>query len=442
MSSANLPVCLIEDDEIMGESLCERFAIENIPFVWCRTLSAARVTLQTQQCSLVLSDIRLPDGNGETLFSELGLSHDNRPPYVFMTGYGSVGRAVALIKAGAKDYVVKPFDIDQLIEKLQSIASLKEVDAEESIPHLGISAAMRRIESMIPRLSSHDENILLTGESGVGKERVARRLHETSPRRSAPFIAVNCGALSESLAESELFGFQKGSFTGASHSHRGFFEQAEKGTLFLDELAELSLPMQVKLLRAIQERQITRLGAERPTLIDFRLICATNAKLLDRVETGHFREDLYYRINVIQIRVPPLRERREDIGWLAESFIREYAERRQIAQLDIDSAILETLMRHDWPGNVRELRHAIERACILSENGRLSAEDLGLEERGCPKVTLDQTLQSFMSTQERDFLVRALSKNAGQIQKTAEALGISRKTLWEKMVRFGLKAQE
>ena len=317
-------LCLIEDDVIMGESLCDRFTLEGLAFDWHRDGHSALRSIGRESYSAIISDVRLPDLDGEDLLRTLLASGMRLPPFLFITAYGSVNRAVEAVKLGAADYITKPFDIEQLIQKTRELIGTQQRRETGGIgdPVLGVSTAIRRIEELLPRLAGHSETALITGESGVGKERVAQLLHALHPGSAVrPFVAVNCSALTESLLESELFGHERGAFTGAGRSRRGLFEQAEGGTLFLDEIGDMSPLMQAKLLRAIQERQIMRVGGERAIAVNLRLICATNKDLGKLVERGHFREDLFYRVNVIRLRIPPLRERQDDVLWLARRFL-------------------------------------------------------------------------------------------------------------------------
>jgi transcriptional regulator with PAS, ATPase and Fis domain len=297
---------------------------------------------------------------------------------------------------------------------------------------------MRALNELLPRIANSRASVLVLGESGVGKERVARRLHLLAGSER-PFVPVNCGALAETLLEAELFGYEKGAFTGAARTKRGFFEQAHGGTLFLDEIGETSPAMQVKLLRAIQERQILRVGGEVPIPVELRLITASNQDLKTLVEEGRFRDDLFYRINVIQLKLPPLRERREDIPWLAERLLAEFAatqgQVRKILSPDAERALLD----YPWPGNVRELKHVLERACVLAEGSLLTPGFLFGETSSGKRGTPENTLGDYLVDREREYIVRALESQAWQIQETAGLLGISRKNLWEKMKKLGIQ---
>lgn len=440
--SARLRVCLVEDDPIMGESLCDRFELEGFRYDWCKTAAAALEKLAAQPYGAVVSDIRLPDLSGEDLFRRVTERDRFSPPWIFITAYGSIERAVALLKLGASDYVTKPFDLDQLIDKLVAAARMPRAgDATaHSAQRLGISAPLRAIEAMLPRLAREAGTLLITGESGVGKEIVARELHRLDGDK--PFVAVNCGAIPETLLEAELFGHERGAFTGAIRTRRGVMEQAGDGTLFLDEVGDMPPAMQMKLLRALQERAIVRVGGEASVAVKARVICATNRDLGQLVEQGAFRKDLYYRINVINVRVPPLRERPEDVMWLAQRFLDEHARRRPAERKTLSRAAERLLMAYPWPGNARELRHCIERAWILTEGSTLEPEAL-FEEASLRQVASFQAgdrLAEYLHVCERAYVMRTLERNKGHITATAIELGISRKNLWEKMRKLGIHA--
>ncbi|EHQ52450.1 response regulator ArxR [Ectothiorhodospira sp. PHS-1] len=444
-------ILIVEDDAIMGESLLDRFRLEHYDALWCRSAEDALERLSARPVDLILSDIRLPGMNGRALLEAVnGLAA--APPVILITGYGAIQEAVSALKAGAADYITKPFDLNRLMEKVAGLCPERE--DREGFPPLGVSAQMRQLESLLPRVAAQAGTILITGESGVGKERVARRLHDLSGSiPEAPFLAINCAALPHPLLEAELFGHEKGAFTGADRRRTGLFEAAGSGSLFLDEIGELDLSMQAKLLRAVQEREVMPIGSHNPRRFEARLIFATNRNLREEVEQSRFRQDLYYRINVIHLHVPPLRERREDIPWLAQGFATDCS-RRQGKRCVIAPQTLEALTTHDWPGNVRELKHAIERACILSDSPVIQRcdifreRDVGLSETragdtgtSAPAAShQDFDLSTHLQRCERAFILEALRANEGRITQTAQALGISRKNLWEKMRRLGLEA--
>jgi DNA-binding NtrC family response regulator len=432
-------ICLIEDDPIMGEALSERLDMEGFDCDWFQRGREALSGLLHKGYRLVISDIRLPDISGEELFAELLGSGQALPPFLFITGHGAIDQAVRLLKLGAEDYLTKPLDVPLLLSKVHTLAARATVPAGEA-PQLGISSAMRRIEAMLPRLAANARTVLITGESGVGKEVVARALHaQADPDGRQPFVAVNCGAVSESLMEAELFGHQKGAFTDAVRDRKGCFEQASGGTLFLDEIGDMSVPMQVKLLRAIQERAIVRVGGEKLVPVDIRLICATHRDLRAMVEEGRFREDLYYRIHVVQIDIPPLRERKEDILWLANRMIE--TQRKDGVARRLHPLAEQALLERPWHGNVRELGHCLERALILDDSEVVTADMLcgRFGEVDTAEPMVNPTLGSYLADTERRYIEQALARNGGRIGDTASELGISRKNLWEKMRKLGVQ---
>ncbi len=432
-------LCLIEDDEIMGESLADRFLLDGYACDWHRTARDAEAAILTRDYFLVISDIRLPDMAGDELFAKLQAEHIALPPFLFITGQGNIDSAVRLLKQGAQDYITKPFDLDALMDRIQNIAAPAQHD---SVSALGSSPAMRHIVALLPRLATSNSTVLITGESGVGKERIARTIHQLGGD-DRPFVGINCGALTETLLEAELFGYEKGAFTGAVRSRKGVFEQANGGTLFLDEIGDMSLSMQIKLLRALQERSIMRIGSETPTPVEIRLLCATHRDLKEMVSEGDFREDLYYRINVVQLRVPPLRERREDILWLSRLFLAELAGHGKKPPV-LTPAAEQALLNYPWPGNIRELRNTLERASLLTDSRSIGLDHLF--ERPVPPLSEAQNtngnLRDYLNECERDFIVRSLENCHWQIQSCADALGISRKNLWEKMRKLGIDRTE
>ena len=432
-------LCLIEDDPIMGEALLERLELEGYECDWFQRGRDAVPSLLHKGYQVVISDIRLPDVSGEDLFVELREAGKPLPPFLFITGHGGIDQAVRLLKLGAEDYLTKPLAIPALLEKVRGLCQRRQAPVNPATC-LGLSAAMRRIEAMLPRIAGHARTVLISGESGVGKDVVARAIHAlTEVGGEKPFVAINCAAIPEQLIEAEMFGHEKGAFTGAVAARRGCFEQASGGTLFLDEIGEMPVGMQVKLLRVIQDRSVIRVGAEKEIPVDIRLICATNRDLKGLVETGRFREDLYYRIHVVHIEIPPLRERREDVLWLADRFLEEFSVDGVPRRLDHGAQ--GDLLERSWPGNVRELRHCLERACILSSASTLTAGMLcgdlgaaGMSDR--PPLSL----ADHVAGSERTYILDALAVNGGRIADTAAQLGISRKNLWEKMRKLGIRA--
>jgi len=441
----NLPrLCLVEDDEIMGESLVQLFRLEGFAVTRCRTAAEAAAAIEARRFAVVVSDIRLPDRDGGELFLELKERQPRLPPFLFMTAYGTIDRAVDLLKAGGADYVTKPFDVDVLVQKVRGLADgygTLDGNADDS---LGISSAMRRIAESLPRLARHAAALLITGESGVGKEHVAQLFHRHAVGSESKFIAVNCASIPEPLMEAELFGYERGAFTGAVKAKRGYVELAHEGTLFLDEIGDMPLSMQAKLLRVLQERKFVRLGSETPVTSSFRLVCATHRDLKAMVEAGQFREDLYYRIHVLHLYIPPLRERLDDIRWFVRHFVGEFNRQHPEEARRLDPRTEQALMNYGWPGNVRELQHAVERACILSSGPLLGAEAFfggSLDGEMATEQLESESLTEYLMACERDYLLLILERHDGHMTRAAEALGITRKTLWEKLRRLGIKAK-
>jgi DNA-binding NtrC family response regulator len=440
-------ICLIEDDTIMGETLAERLALEGFGCRWLRNGAAVGALDPAEAFDAFVSDIRLPDISGPALFTRMQPQHAGKP-WIFITGYGTAAQREALLGAGAADFFTKPLDIDRLIRRLRGFgpSPVLAPPADAGDCPLGVSSEMKRLHAMALRLGTHWDTVLVTGESGAGKEELARCLHTSTLGEAAPFVAVNAASLPESLIEAELFGYERGAFTGAHRMHRGKFEQAHGGTLFLDEIGDMPAALQARLLRVLQDRSITRLGAEATIRLNVRVILATHKQLNDEVRAGRFREDLYYRVNVVHMRVPPLRARPEDVLWLAHRFVGEWNRTHPDALRELTSDGERLLMQQRWPGNVRELRNTIERACLLSpdrwiDTAQLAPHDAPAAEAARvadPGPEL-QRLEQFLREQERGYIQRALAHHAWQIGQTAEALGISRKSLWERMKRLGIQ---
>ena len=446
----DLCVLVVEDDEIMRLSLEDRLRLEGIPVRVACDVAGAHTQLQKGDIDMVVTDIRLPDGSGADLFYDLS-RHYPGIPVILMTAFGDVADAVALVKAGALDYLAKPFDLQEFIEKVQRnlsriqdrnlSAGFLNLDGETFRPGSGVlgkSMAMRRIERLVARLTTVDSSVLITGESGVGKEVLASLLHHNSRRGKEPFVRVNCAALPESLVESELFGHEKGAFTGATQRHLGRFEQANGGSIFLDEIAEIPPETQVKLLRVLQEQVVNRVGGKEPIQLDVRIIAATQVELNEAVRDGRFRSDLYWRLNVIHVHIPPLRDRREDILFLARMFVEHHAAEMGFALKRLSAEAEAKLLSMLFPGNVRELRNILERAVALSEGPRIMAHDLMPFDEDQEEPTSPHTLKESVASAERQAIFQALTQRGWTIGQTADDLGISRKSLWEKMKRYGI----
>lgn len=426
---------LVEDDPVMGGSLADRLDLEGFDVAWVQRADEARAAVARRRPDLVLCDIRLPDGSGEALFAAL------RPalgatPVVFMTAFGEIDQAVRLMRTGAADFLTKPFAVDDLLGRIETLLARRP--PPDNAGTLGASPAMRAVEATLARAAAVDSTVLLTGESGTGKEVAARFLHARSARAAQPFVAVNCAAIPESLMERELFGHEKGAFTGAAARAPGYAEQAGDGVLFLDEVMELAPALQAKLLRLIEAREFARLGSARMIPFRARVIAATNADPEARVREGRFREDLLFRLDVIRVALPPLRARAEDILPLALRFAGEFAAAfgREVAGLR--PAAEEALLAHDWPGNVRELRNRVERAVALATSPWLDAADL-FPELPRPLEEVLPTLAGVVEAAERRSIAAALAATGGDVAAAAKRLGVARSTLFEKMRRLGLR---
>ena len=434
-------IAVVEDDPIMGESLLQRLTLEGYDARWWQTGAAAVEGLRQRRADLVVCDIRLPDMNGEEVFHQ-ALPDLIGSPVLFITGFGSIDQAVRLIRAGADDYLTKPFQMDEFLARIDHLLLQRGQGELVAAPVLGESIPMRRIEAMLRRIADIDSTLLLMGESGVGKEVAARFAHEISFRAKAPFVAVNCAAIPPNLIESELFGHERGAFTGAHSRHEGYAERARDGVLFLDEISELSPPLQAKLLRLVQDRTFFRVGGERPVPFRARLVCATNADLEARIQDGRFRDDLYFRINVIAVTVPPLRDRPEDVGPLLRHYTAYFAEALKSDVRGVTSRAETMASGHSWPGNVRELRNRVERAVALAGGPWLDPADLFPDL--VPRELVPEFLPSLanvVDAAQRQHIQAMLQRSGGQLKKTAELLGISRTTLWEKMRRLGLATE-
>ena len=436
MPPERIPIGIVEDDPVMGGTLAHRLELEGYSPVWWRTGREAVEGLRTAQPDLVVCDIRLPDMTGEDVFFTV-LPLLGGTPFLFVTAFGQIEQAVRLTKAGAVDYIAKPYALPDLLDRIPRLIARRPGAAGV----LGASQAMRQVELLLQRVADVDSSLLFTGESGVGKEVAARFVHGISARGAAPFMAVNCAAIPNELIESELFGHEKGAFTGAHARHLGYVERARDGFLFLDEVGELSLPVQAKLLRLIQERALTRLGGETVVKAGARIVCATNTDLEKAVASGRFRRDLFYRINVIPISIPPLRHRPDDVIPLAHGFIREFSEAFGRDVHGLTAAGEQALVEHVWPGNVRELRNRVERAVALAQSAWIGPQAL-FPETMADAVALENllpTLAGVREAAERRHIRTALELAGGRVEEAAKALGVSRSTLFEKMRKLQVR---
>jgi len=432
-------IAVVEDDPIMGESLQRALELEGWRTSWWQTGKEA--VRQVQACSpdLVLCDIRLGDMSGEEVFRTAN-SHAVAPPFIFMTAFGQIDQAVSLVRAGGYDYLTKPFDIESLLQKARDIVSLRPRDTAEGI--LGISPQMQQIEALLRRVATRSLPVLFTGETGSGKEVCARYLHQVSPAARDPFMAVNCAAIPSDLLESEVFGHERGAFSGAHQRHLGYAERARGGILFLDEIGDMPPGLQTKMLRVLEQRSFHRVGGETDVPLKARIVCATSSNLVEQVQLGRFREDLLYRINAVTVEVPPLRKRLEDISWLLSHYFAAFAQQGECALRGVSSMAEEAALTHSWRGNARELRNRVERAVALSTGPWLMPADIFPELRDelIGRVDRGLPLSAVRDAAEKRQIDRVLRETNGQIIEAATRLDISRTTLWEKMRRYGLTA--
>jgi DNA-binding NtrC family response regulator len=461
-------VLVVDDEEAARYGIRRALSSFNFDLSEANSVEAARPFLASKGADLLLLDVNLPGESGIDFLKELAANSEASPVVIMITAHGSERMAVDVMRSGAYDYLAKPFDVDDLrlvvknaLETIRlrrenkNLRKRIELEGERRGHFIGDSEAMQRVRSIVEKVAETDATVLVRGESGTGKELVARELHErSSQRRRGNFVAVNCAALPSELIESELFGHEKGAFTGAAMRRRGKFEQADGGTLFLDEIGDMSANVQAKLLRALEERRIERLGGTESIPVDVRIVSATHRPLEVEIERGNFRADLFYRLQVVTVEIPPLRERREDIPVLAEAFAREASERYGLPQRSISPAALRRLVEYDWPGNVRELRNTLERAMILAEGAELLARDVPGEmpvhtprEPSQSQYQLDgKTLfvpftSDFREDRrefERRYIARCLEESGGNVTKAAAVLGMHRQSLQHKLRELGL----
>jgi two-component system response regulator AtoC len=438
-------VLVADDEKNIRDSIARYLRLENIDSVCVENGMAAQRLLQEEVFSAGIIDLRMPAMDGLQLLRWLR-EEGPRLPVIMISAYGEVQDAVEAMKLGAQDYVVKPFDPEELVVRLKKIieaqvlrdrVALEAREAPTDGAVLGLTPAMRELERTVQKVADTPATVLITGESGTGKEVVARMIHGLSGRKDGPFVAVNVGGIPETLLESELFGYERGAFTGAERRKSGLFEVASSGTMFLDEIGEMSPQLQVKLLRVLQDRRIQHLGGTQAIPVDARIVAATNRNLEELVKNGTFREDLYYRLNVIRLQIPPLRERLDDLPRLAAELLRKINRKLGTAVASIGPEALERLRRYSFPGNVRELENLLERAVIFAEGDTLRAGDLTVEVgKGAPAVR--EAAPATLSGMERRAIIDALHRWEGNRTRASEELGISRRTLLNKIKEFGL----
>ncbi|MGE0454936.1 MAG: sigma-54-dependent transcriptional regulator [Vicinamibacteria bacterium] len=437
--SGRARVLVLEDEGSLREILCETLRERGHDPVSAATVAEGQEALESGDVDVALLDLQLPDGSGIDLLRKV---REEQLPVeaIVLTGHADVGSAIEAMKLGAYDYLVKPLRIDELealVDKALEKARLRRENVslrlrlERLRPTEGIvteDSRMLEVMKALERIAASELPVLVQGESGTGKELIARAVHSRSPRASAPFVPLNCAAVPENLIESELFGFEKGAFTGALQRKQGLFELADRGVLFLDEIGELPSIVQVKLLRAVETREFFRVGGTRPVRSDIRLVSATNKDLKQATQTGEFREDLYFRLNGVTLSLPPLRERRGDVALLATHFLKGLPGGRR----SLSRRAIEKLQGYAWPGNVRELQMVIRRAAVLSPKETLDAEDIPLDRRE-PDWRAQVPSGMTLAQMEREYIQRVLAENAGHRGRTALALGIDVKTLYNKL---------
>jgi DNA-binding NtrC family response regulator len=452
----NKSILVVDDEEIMRDVLSDLLASESYCVDVAENGSVALEKIRDNEYGVVLLDLMMPDVDGLQVLRELQ-KMEKPPAAVILTAYASIDKAVQTTKLGAFDFLAKPFKNEELLlvvknalehyqlleENLRLKTTLRERYSFKNI--VGKSEAMQQVFELISQVAPRRSTVLIQGESGTGKELVAKAIHASSGRADAPFVAINCGNIPSELLESELFGHVRGAFTGATNAKKGLFEAANGGTLFLDEVATISLEIQSKLLRVIQEREFRRLGGLDTIKVDVRIIAASNTDLQACVTQGTFREDLYYRLNVIVIRIPSLRERLEDIPLLSDRFIRKFSEENQRSGLFLEPAALKVLMDYHWPGNVRELENVMERAVVLAPANNIGTDlfpknlFIPSQQTGGHDIQGDVTLKERVGNYEKSIILAALEKTDWNQKKAAEMLSVNTTTLSEKLKRFGIR---
>ncbi|HMK65010.1 MAG TPA: sigma-54 dependent transcriptional regulator [Thermodesulfobacteriota bacterium] len=451
-------ILIVDDEKNYLLVLKELLGEEGYEVVTAQSASEALDIFQEMELDLVITDMRMPGKSGMELLSALK-EKDPHLPVIMMTAFATVEKAVEAMKKGAYDYIMKPFDNEVLIKTVAKALAMGRIIKENRLLSrelkeklgptdlIGNSFPMRQVRELILKVASTKATVLISGESGTGKELVARAIHFNSPRKDKPIVSVNCSALTETLLESELFGHEKGAFTGAVAQRKGRFETADGGTLFLDEIGEMSPSVQVTLLRVLQNREFERVGGNKTIKVDVRVITATNKDLAEEIKKGHFREDLYYRLNVVHIEVPPLRERKEDLPLLVRYFLERFA--REMNKKEVPTPapeVMDLLLAYEWPGNIRELENMIERAVILNPGSVIRIEDLPIREKDMEpsEVPIEKLippnarLNEFLDMVEKTMITQALARS-GQVQaQAAELLGITRNLLFYKMKKYKL----
>lgn len=439
-------ILIAEDDKQFSRQLMKFCKLEQIEAVVAENGLSAKRMLEEEVFDAVLTDLSMPGMSGLELLRWI---QEEGPsiPVIMMSGYGDIHDAIDAMKLGARDYIVKPFDLDEFLIRLKRLVENRNFQDQielgkrklsEAQNWIGESPAMKKVKMLVEQVAPTSSTVLITGESGTGKEVVARAIHRLSSRTDKPFVAVNMGGIPDNLLESELFGYEKGAFTGATTRKIGMFELASSGTLFLDEVADMPLHLQVKILRVLQERKIQRLGGTQSIPIDVRILTATNKNVEDLLEKGEFREDLYYRLNVLRINLPPLRDRKEDIPLLAGYFIKQFARKVGKPVYEIDPETIRLMQTYHFPGNVRELENMIERAMILTRTKTIIAKDLGLQTSETQPSFKRGTLEEI----QKHAIIESLQRWEGNKTRAAEELGINRRTILNKLKEYGVEEFE
>jgi len=445
-------ILVIDDDKAIRDSCSQVFKKEGYTAKTAKDGTEGLKLFKKEFFHAVLLDLKLPDLDGMEILSRIE-EENPETPVIIITGFATIESAVEAMKRGASDYLAKPFSPEQLrvITKkvlesrkifFENIYLREELEKKSEFDMvIGKSMEMDKVLDIVRRVSSSESTVLITGESGTGKELIAREIHNHSPRKNAPFVVVDCGALVETLFESELFGHVKGSFTGAYETKHGRFEVANGGTIFLDEISNMSLNIQANLLRVIQEREITRIGSTKLIKVDVRILAATNENLADLVRKGKFREDLFYRLSVVPVHLPSLRERKEDIPLLVEHFLQKYGRRARKKIKGLSSAIKKALMEYDWPGNIRELENTIERAVVLSKGDEIELEDLVYHGISSSSSLFHLAGGKYKNLEdiEKEYIKTVLKAQNGNKSRTAKILSIDRKTLMAKVKKYKIQ---
>ncbi len=447
--TSSTTILVVDDDPNILEVLQARLSAAGFTVIAAGDGPTALRILEKTKVDLMISDMKMPEMSGMDLFWEVRLKNQFLP-IIFLTAYGTIPDAVMAVKAGAVDYISKPFDGKSLVAKINDFLS-RYSDIPDNSPtpvfendfYWGENPAMQELYRLTKKVGASNANVLILGESGVGKECIARAVHDHSPRHGGPYIVVDCGSTPPGILESELFGHIKGAFTNAVQDKQGLIEAADGGTLFLDEIGNISPEMQSRLLRFLEQKKIRRVGAIKEKSVDCRVVAATNADLVGEIKEGRFRQDLYYRLRVITITIPPLRERREDVAPLARFFVEKQCSQQNLTPVEIAEQTIQWLENYQWPGNVRELKNALEAGVVLCRNNRLMPDDLQIgASQEAPAVVEDAARSFSIEQSEKDAIIRALKKTSGVQKRAAELLDISRRSIHYKIKKYNIKVSD